>query len=220
MIKNLCTFLCQDVSRTPIFASAKNKSNGILTLEYKPARGTVGKESKESTIISEEVATAKLVYRGAQLALSQLAERFGADLLERVPKLWNCMSDALVEIFGSGAFLAFFLFFFCSFHAEPATRFVLKATSRQRTPFSPVPIVADKISSIVSPSSLRGRRKSARAFMLGWLACFLTSPSQPKASSPWFDTRSLAASPPFAIVSQPKGSVTSWKLLFLFSAIR
>ncbi|GAA5886029.1 hypothetical protein JCM5296_007067 [Sporobolomyces johnsonii] len=106
LIKNLCTFLCQDVSRTPIFASTKSSPAGILTLEYQPARGTAptGKEAKETPQggDAEETAAAKLVFRGAQLALSELSQRFGAELLDRVPKLWSCMSDALLRVFASG----------------------------------------------------------------------------------------------------------------------
>lgn len=102
LVKNLCTFLCQDVSRTPIFAASKDLKKGILTLEYRPARGVATKESKEASIDSEEVITARLVYRGAQLALSQLAARFGPELLNRVPKLWGCMSEALLSIYASG----------------------------------------------------------------------------------------------------------------------
>ncbi|KAL8276295.1 hypothetical protein RQP46_011323 [Phenoliferia psychrophenolica] len=102
LVKNLCTFLCQDVSRTPIFAASKHLAKGILTLEYKPARGLATKEIAGSQIDSDEILSAKLVYRGAQLALSELAARFGPNLLERVPKLWSCMSEALLDIYASG----------------------------------------------------------------------------------------------------------------------
>ena len=109
LVKNLCAFLCQDVSRTPIFAATKSSSAGILTLQYNPARGTAEKSAKDKAVEveSDEVKAAKLVYRGAQLALSELAERFGPALLERVPKLWSCMADALLEVFASGACRSF-----------------------------------------------------------------------------------------------------------------
>lgn len=105
IVKNLCTFLCQDVSRTPIFATSKSTSTGIFSLEFKPARGLAVKETKESLRVSDEAVAAKLVFRGAQLALSELADRFGENLLERVPKLWGCMSDALLTTFASGSSL-------------------------------------------------------------------------------------------------------------------
>ncbi|BGP14619.1 TATA-binding protein-associated factor mot1 [Rhodosporidiobolus nylandii] len=102
LVKNLCTFLCQDTSRTPIFASAKGSKAGLLTLEYNPARGTAEKTAKDAVVDTEDQVAAKLVYRGAQLALTELAERFGPELLERVPKLWSCMADALLAVFASG----------------------------------------------------------------------------------------------------------------------
>lgn len=101
LVKNLCTFLCQDISRTPIFADSKNSKRGILTLEYKPARGLALKEIKE-VVESDDIIAARLVYRGAQLALSELALRFGSRLLDRVPKLWSCMSEVLLQVFSSG----------------------------------------------------------------------------------------------------------------------
>ncbi|GAA5967385.1 hypothetical protein JCM11641_000529 [Rhodosporidiobolus odoratus] len=102
LVKNLCTFLCQDTSRTPIFSATKTSTAGVLTLQYNPARGTMEKASKEVPVETEDQAAAKLVYRGAQMALSELALRFGPELLERVPKLWNCMADALLSTFASG----------------------------------------------------------------------------------------------------------------------
>ena len=102
LVKNLCTFLCQDVSRTPIFAASKHLTKGILTLEYTPARGLATKEPAGAQVEHADTLTAKLVYRGAQLALSELAARFGADLLERVPKLWSCMSETLLAVYASG----------------------------------------------------------------------------------------------------------------------
>lgn len=78
-----------------------------MTLEHKPARGLAVKESKDTLVESDEMLTARLVYRGAQLALSELAARFDTELLDRVPKLWSCMSDALLTTLASGPSLCF-----------------------------------------------------------------------------------------------------------------
>ncbi|KAI5477115.1 hypothetical protein MNV49_006843 [Pseudohyphozyma bogoriensis] len=102
LIKNLCAFLCQDESRTQIFAQTKTSSKGILTLEYKPARGLAQKEAKDAAVESSSQAAAKLVHRGAQLALGELAKTFGETLLQRAPKLWSCMSEALLFVYASG----------------------------------------------------------------------------------------------------------------------
>lgn len=102
LVGNLCAFLCQDETRTPIFASAKSSRAGILTLQYSPARGTAEKASKDALAETPEQTAAKLVFRGAQLALTELASRFGSELLDKVPKLWSCMADPLIEMYGSG----------------------------------------------------------------------------------------------------------------------
>jgi TATA-binding protein-associated factor len=73
-----------------------------LTLEKKPARGLALKEGKDVAVDSEEVIATKLVYRGAQLALSELAARFDVQLLDKVPKLWSCMSESLLSTYASG----------------------------------------------------------------------------------------------------------------------
>ncbi|SCV74101.1 BQ2448_6533 [Microbotryum intermedium] len=102
IVKNLCTFLCQDETRTPIFSDEMNAEQGILTLKYTPARGEAVKENKERDVESPEVATARVTFRGAQLALAQLSIRFGDLLLERVPRLWSGMSEGLLAAFASG----------------------------------------------------------------------------------------------------------------------
>lgn len=103
IVKNLCTFLCQDVARTPLFAeaTAPGAPTGILSLHYAPARGLASKDARGPVEVSPEVLAARLVFRGAQLALAELAARFGDALLERVPKLWSCMADGLVSSFGT-----------------------------------------------------------------------------------------------------------------------
>ncbi len=104
LVGNLCAFLCQDVTLTPLFASAKSTSAGILSLAKDPARGVAEKSSKiPQEAVAESDEATKLVYRGAQQALTALAKRFGADLLTRVPKLWSCMADPLLETYGQGA---------------------------------------------------------------------------------------------------------------------
>ncbi|KAM0788287.1 hypothetical protein ACM66B_001433 [Microbotryomycetes sp. NB124-2] len=105
LIKNLCTFLCQDVARTPIFAGSKGVKRGILTLMYNPARGEATKETKDKTtqeLGGGDNSAAKLVFRGAEFALARLSSLFGDDLLDRLPKLWSCMSDALFVTYSSG----------------------------------------------------------------------------------------------------------------------
>lgn len=104
IIRNLATYLCQDESQTPTFARSKSKQCGIFSAEdigIRPASKTgitdrVDPDSENST-------QAKLLRRGAELALSSLAATFGDHLIDRTPKLWQCMSEPLLTLFSSGS---------------------------------------------------------------------------------------------------------------------
>ncbi|KAH8924423.1 hypothetical protein BT69DRAFT_1241102 [Atractiella rhizophila] len=100
LLKNLCTFLCQDPDKTPLFASERSRLSGILTLQRRAtAERDVknGKEGKGEPILSE----ARLVHRGAHFALSQLADRFGEKIFQKLPKLWECMSSQLLVAYAN-----------------------------------------------------------------------------------------------------------------------
>ncbi|KAJ1774283.1 TATA-binding protein-associated factor mot1, partial [Coemansia sp. RSA 2523] len=43
--------------------------------------------------------SAQIAVRGAEGALSALAQLFGAQLLEKVPRVWTCVSDALASVY-------------------------------------------------------------------------------------------------------------------------
>ncbi|KNE89981.1 hypothetical protein PSTG_16566 [Puccinia striiformis f. sp. tritici PST-78] len=104
IIRNLATYLCQDESQTPTFAKSKGHKIGIFSAEDSGIRpqtknGSTHRDSPESESAS---AQAKLLRRGAELALSSLAARFGDNLIDRIPKLWQCMSEPLLTLFTSG----------------------------------------------------------------------------------------------------------------------
>lgn len=111
LVGNLCAFLCQDTAQTPLFASVKSQTETVLTLAHAPARGTVEKPTKGQQPGDSDAAdtAAKLVYRGASRAITELTQRFGIDVLDRVPKLWSCMADPLVAVFGQGKIHTTFL---------------------------------------------------------------------------------------------------------------
>ncbi|KZT56424.1 hypothetical protein CALCODRAFT_435762 [Calocera cornea HHB12733] len=99
VVKNLCTFLCQDDSRTPLFDSRLRE--GILTLLQGSATLKQAKnKDEESAAITES--SLKLQRRGCESALRQLAQAFGPDLVEGVPALWEVMADNLVQTFSDG----------------------------------------------------------------------------------------------------------------------
>ncbi|KAA1101050.1 TATA-binding protein-associated factor mot1 [Puccinia graminis f. sp. tritici] len=104
IIRNLATYLCQDESQTPTFAKSKGNKVGIFSAEDNGIRpptkgGSTHRDSPESESASSQ---AKLLRRGAELALSSLAARFGDSLIDRIPKLWHCMSEPLLTLFSSG----------------------------------------------------------------------------------------------------------------------
>ncbi|CAG8444968.1 8385_t:CDS:10 [Ambispora gerdemannii] len=92
--KNLCAFLCQDQSTTPVLQNNRSKE-GILSLQK-------AKENNLDTNKEEDSKTQKLVRRGAETALRQFATQFGPDLFQVVPKLWNCIHSSLYSVFVKG----------------------------------------------------------------------------------------------------------------------
>lgn len=91
VVKNICAYLCQDEKRTALFASSKADTDTILTLKKRPARGAAEKGGPSS----DEAAGDSVIFRGATAALRELGIVFGADLFDRVPRLWLSMTEAL-----------------------------------------------------------------------------------------------------------------------------
>jgi TATA-binding protein-associated factor len=104
IIKNLSTFVCQDVTQTPIFANNSAIFDGILSLREQEkataaANAAAGKGKEAPVVESDEVVQARITTRGAKLALGELAKRFGPAVFREVPKLWSCMAAPLTEVF-------------------------------------------------------------------------------------------------------------------------
>ncbi|TFY59920.1 hypothetical protein EVJ58_g5470 [Rhodofomes roseus] len=95
IVKNLCTFLCQDTDQTPTFAYARKTLAGILSFPKSASHSTAKEEKSAPT--PEEAARAHLSRRGAQLAFVELSKNFGARLLDAVPKMWQSMAGGLVS---------------------------------------------------------------------------------------------------------------------------
>ncbi|KAG2752077.1 hypothetical protein P692DRAFT_20799116 [Suillus brevipes Sb2] len=104
IVKNLCTFLCQDVEQTPTFAYSRTVYKGILSFASLSKQTTQsaknGKDSSkgaDSAKSSEDAATAQLSRRGACLAFDQLSSKFGSQLLQVIPKMWISMAGGLLS---------------------------------------------------------------------------------------------------------------------------
>ncbi|KIM49246.1 hypothetical protein M413DRAFT_438417 [Hebeloma cylindrosporum] len=100
IVKNLCTFLCQDVDQTPTFAYSRTLMDGILSFQVegapKPKTTKVVNGDPESEKV-QEAQKAQLARRGASQAFNQLSAKFGANLLEVVPSMWQSMAGGLLS---------------------------------------------------------------------------------------------------------------------------
>ncbi|KAI0781371.1 SNF2 chromatin remodeling protein [Trametes elegans] len=99
IVKNLCTFLCQDVEQTPTFLYKRKIIDGVLSFP-KPSNTSAasnGKENGEKNGGSEDPAKARLSRRGARLAFEKLSAQFGPRLLDAVPKMWQSMAGGLLS---------------------------------------------------------------------------------------------------------------------------
>ncbi|KAL4253953.1 TATA-binding protein-associated factor Mot1 [Abortiporus biennis] len=92
IVKNLCTFLCQDVDQTPTFAFARKFHEGILSFTK-----STSQTNGNSAPSADDAAKARLSRNGASLAFIELSRRFGGRLLDVVPKMWQSMAGGLLS---------------------------------------------------------------------------------------------------------------------------
>jgi TATA-binding protein-associated factor len=102
IVKNLCTFLCQDIEQTPAFAFTRKVTDGILSFQgtTKAVQHRNGKESvkdKGNAKKADEAAKARLSRRGAGLAFEKLSRKFDAQLLIVIPSMWQSMVGGLLS---------------------------------------------------------------------------------------------------------------------------
>ncbi|TFK76566.1 SNF2 superfamily chromatin remodeling protein [Pluteus cervinus] len=103
IVKNLCTFLCQDVEQTPTFAYSRQLMDGVLSFQTPPApQGRQPKESakdKDKIVApaTEEAIKARLSRRGACLAFEKLSVRFGPELFDLIQTMWHSMAGGLLS---------------------------------------------------------------------------------------------------------------------------
>ncbi|KAI9477717.1 MAG: hypothetical protein EXX96DRAFT_567910 [Benjaminiella poitrasii] len=93
IIKNLCTFLCSDATVTPVLENNQIKS-GILSIVKEDSGKNTTKDE-----LTQEQKDAQLMKRGAELALRELCDTFGDRVFDIVPKLKECISQRIMEIF-------------------------------------------------------------------------------------------------------------------------
>lgn len=127
IVKNLCTFLCQDTERTPTFAYTRKHVDGILSFQEFTSTKTNTKSKPDAAAAAaaakpSEQAAYALSRRGASLAFGQLSARFGGRLLDVVPGMWHSMAGGLLSTCDTG-----------EFPSHPSHLFALKAAPDSST---------------------------------------------------------------------------------------
>lgn len=97
IIGNLVKYCCVDTSETPDFHHNADLEQSILSLRKEEDR----RDHADAAKYEREAKGARIMRRGAKDALEQLAVKFGADLLEKVPTLASLVDrplrDALAD---------------------------------------------------------------------------------------------------------------------------
>ena len=110
IVKNLCAFVCQDTSSTPVFAASKGMTEGIVSLTEADAaaapraapRGMRGMALPDAAEEDAETRRQKLIRRGAELALAGICVKFGPALFDALPVVWRCSAQPLLDTFRDG----------------------------------------------------------------------------------------------------------------------
>ena len=108
IVKNLCTFLCQDVDQTPTFAYLRKITDGILSFRGSNStsqdnnKGINGGLDRMNLEKSQDVEKARIARRGACQAFEQLSIRFGSRLLDVIPSMWQSMAGGLLSACQAG----------------------------------------------------------------------------------------------------------------------
>lgn len=109
IIKNLCTFLCSDTATTPLLEENQTES-GIVSIQKEESSNNKTQAAKDAAAAAAAATTtsgtqkeAQLTKRGAEIALKELCNQFGKDVFRIVPKLWECMTAKLLEVYGADA---------------------------------------------------------------------------------------------------------------------
>ncbi|KKK24959.1 TBP associated factor (Mot1) [Aspergillus rambellii] len=93
VIGNLVKYCCVDTSETPEFHHNANLEQSILSLRKEEDR----RDHPDAARFERETKEAKIMRRGAKDALEQLAVKFGAELMEKVPNLASLVERPLKE---------------------------------------------------------------------------------------------------------------------------
>ncbi|KAK8520084.1 hypothetical protein V6N13_031448 [Hibiscus sabdariffa] len=99
LIKNICSLTCSDSSETPQ-AAVINSMEIVDDQDFLSFGTSTGKpKSKVHALAGGEDRSRVegfISRRGSELALRHLCEKFGPSLFEKLPKLWDCITEVLI----------------------------------------------------------------------------------------------------------------------------
>uniref|UniRef100_A0A1J3DBB1 TATA-binding protein-associated factor BTAF1 n=1 Tax=Noccaea caerulescens TaxID=107243 RepID=A0A1J3DBB1_NOCCA len=98
LIKNICSLTCMDPSETPQ-ASIISSIDLIDDLDFLSSRSNAGKQKAKAVVAGGEDRSKVegfITRRGSELALKHLSVKFGGSLFDKLPKLWECLTEVLV----------------------------------------------------------------------------------------------------------------------------
>jgi TATA-binding protein-associated factor len=101
LTKNLCTLTCTDASETPQAAIINSmqvvEDQNLLSIGKRfsshRSRGHTASVSEERSKMEGFISR-----RGSELAFKHLCEKFGPSLFEKLPKLWDCLTEFLKPV--------------------------------------------------------------------------------------------------------------------------
>ncbi|RVW77249.1 TATA-binding protein-associated factor BTAF1 [Vitis vinifera] len=98
LIKNLCSLTCMDPCETPQ-AGAISSMEVIEDQDLLSFGSSTGKQKSKVHILAGGEDRSKvegfISRRGSELTLKHLCEKFGASLFDKLPKLWDCLTEVL-----------------------------------------------------------------------------------------------------------------------------
>ena len=95
VVGNLVKFSCMETGETPEFHPNASKEDGILSLQ----KDEDIQDRPDAAKYEREVKAARITRRGAKHALEQLCRHFGAELLDKVPKLREVIEGPIRHCF-------------------------------------------------------------------------------------------------------------------------
>jgi TATA-binding protein-associated factor len=100
IVKNLSYFLCQDPTETPLFdKSLKNKFLSFSASTARTATSVKTTLRDEASSEFKEIASQRTMRSGSVAAFGALSAKFGEELFDSVPKLWESVTQGLLAIY-------------------------------------------------------------------------------------------------------------------------